>query len=108
MINPKILLLDEPLEGLSPIVVQEVGNSIRRLKNELALSILLSEQNVGFALLLCERVYIIDKGVIRFHGKTEEFRENQEIRDRYLTVHGGDRSRRRRHPPLFERPSVSE
>ena len=53
MINPKLLLLDEPLEGLSPIVVREVGHSIQRLKDERALAILLSEQNVGFALLLC-------------------------------------------------------
>lgn len=96
MINPKILLLDEPLEGLSPIVVQEVGRSIQRLKDERSLSILLSEQNVGFALLLCERVYIIDKGVIQFHDKTEQLKNNEEILRRYLTVQGEGRGRRRR------------
>jgi branched-chain amino acid transport system ATP-binding protein len=99
MINPNILLLDEPLEGLSPIVVQEVGHCIMRLKGERALCILLSEQNVGFALLLCERVYIIDKGVIKFHGKTEELRDNEEILQRYLTVHGGGRRRKRKPSP---------
>lgn len=96
MVNPKILLLDEPLEGLSPLVVQEVGHSIRRLKEERSLSILLCEQNVWFALSLCTRVYIIDKGVIKFHGKTEELRDNEEILQRYLTVHGGGRLRRKK------------
>lgn len=96
MINPRILLLDEPLEGLSPMVVQELGSAIKRLKDERTLTILLCEQNIGFALELCDHVYIIDKGMIRYHGMTEEFRENQEIQDRYLAVHGGSRRRSRR------------
>ncbi len=94
MINPRILLLDEPLEGLSPIVVREVGNAIKRLKNESKLSILLSEQNVGFALELCDRVYIVDKGEIKFQGSTDELRDNLEVQHRFLAVEGG-RGRRR-------------
>lgn len=97
MINPRILLLDEPLEGLSPMVVQELGSAIKRLKDQGTLSIMLCEQNIGFALELCDHVYIIDKGTIKYHGVTEEFRHNQEIQDRYLAVHGGNR-RRSRHP----------
>ncbi len=93
MINPRILLLDEPLEGLSPMVVQELGNAIKRLKEEGMLTILLSEQNMSFALVLCDRVYVIDKGSIRFNGSTAEFRDNQEIQERYLAVNAGDRKR---------------
>lgn len=96
MIDPRILLLDEPLEGLSPMVVQEVGTAIKLLKQERRLSILLCEQNVGFAMELCDRVYIIDKGTIKFHGSTTEFRDNQDIQHRYLAVHGGGARRRRR------------
>lgn len=96
MTNPRILLLDEPLEGLSPMVVQEVGNAITRLREKGSLSILLCEQNIGFALKLCDHVYIIDKGTIKYHGLTEEFKDNQEIQDRYLAVHGGSRKRSRR------------
>jgi branched-chain amino acid transport system ATP-binding protein len=96
MINPRILLLDEPLEGLSPMVVQEVGSAIARLREKGSLSILLCEQNIGFALKLCDHVYIIDKGMIKYHGMTEEFKDNQEIQERYLAVHGGSRGRSRR------------
>lgn len=103
MINPKILLLDEPLEGLSPMVVQEVGTAVKRLKEERLLSILLCEQNVGFAMELCSRVYIIDKGTIKFEGSTSEFRDNQDIQHRYLAVHGGGSRRRRR---AFPGPGV--
>lgn len=95
MINPRVLLLDEPLEGLSPMVVQELGSAIKNLKDQGGLSILLSEQNVGFAMVLCDHVYVIDKGEIRFHGPVEEFRDNQEIQHRYLAVNGGSRRRSR-------------
>ncbi len=95
MINPRALLLDEPLEGLSPMVVQELGSAIKNLKDQGGLSILLSEQNVGFALVLCDHVYVIDKGEIRFHGPVEEFSNNQEIQHRYLAVNGGSRKRSR-------------
>lgn len=95
MINPRALLLDEPLEGLSPMVVQELGSAIKNLKDQGGLSILLSEQNVGFALVLCDHVYVIDKGEIKFHGPVEEFRNNEEIQHRYLAVNGGSRKRSR-------------
>lgn len=95
MINPRVLLLDEPLEGLSPMVVQELGTAIKNLKDQGGLSILLSEQNVGFALVLCDHVYVIDKGEIKFHGPVEEFRTNLEIQHRYLAVHGGSRKKSR-------------
>lgn len=93
MINPLVLLLDEPLEGLSPMVVQELGSAIKNLKDRGDLSILLSEQNVAFALELCDHVYVIDKGEIKFHGPTEEFSNNSDIQQRYLAVHGGSRKK---------------
>jgi branched-chain amino acid transport system ATP-binding protein len=94
MTNPKLLLLDEPVEGLAPLVVQEFVRRIKELKEQQGLTILLSEQNVRAAADLCNWIYIIEKGVIRFKGSTEEFRENEEIRERYLLVHGSARRKR--------------
>lgn len=94
MINPKLLLLDEPLEGLSPLVVRELGTRIKDLKEQQGLTILLSEQNVGFAMDLCNAVYIIDKGSIKFRGSIEELRSNEDVREKYLTAHGGTKRKR--------------
>ena len=83
--NPRFLILDEPAEGLSPLVVKAVREWILRLKGS-GLSILLSEQNVRFAMDVSDRAYVIDKGVIRHQGSVAELRENEEIRKRYLMV----------------------
>lgn len=83
--NPRLLLLDEPTEGLAPMVVQELEEQIRRLRDE-GISILLAEQNVKSALRLADRGYIIDSGQIRYHGTVEDLQENEEIRKRYLMV----------------------
>jgi branched-chain amino acid transport system ATP-binding protein len=88
MTNPKLLLLDEPIEGLSPLVVQELSKSIRYLKEEENLSILLCEQSVAFATDLCSWIYIIEKGTIRFQGSTEAFNNNKQIREDLLLVRG--------------------
>lgn len=77
--NPKLLLLDEPTEGLAPVVVKELGQWIERLKSE-RLSILLSEQNAAFALRLSDRGYILEKGVIRHSAAATELAESREIR----------------------------
>jgi branched-chain amino acid transport system ATP-binding protein len=79
------LLLDEPAEGLSPLVVKAVRERILGLKQS-GLSILLSEQNVRFALEVSDRAYVIEKGVIRHQGSVDELRANEEIRKRYLMV----------------------
>jgi branched-chain amino acid transport system ATP-binding protein len=91
MTSPKLLLLDEPLEGLSPLVIHELSIRIRRFKEQQGLTILISEQNVRFAIDFCSRVYVIDKGIIRFQGSTEEFRQNEEVREKYLLLHVGRR-----------------
>jgi len=83
--HPRLVIFDEPAEGLSPLVVRTVREWILRLKQS-GLAILLSEQNVKFALEVSDRAYVIDKGVIRHQGRVEELRENEEVRKRYLMV----------------------
>jgi len=83
--NPELLLLDEPSEGLAPLVVEHLKEQIARLKRE-GLTILLAEQNVGFSLDLADRVYVLEKGAIRFQGSAREFRDNDAIRQQYLAL----------------------
>jgi branched-chain amino acid transport system ATP-binding protein len=83
--NPELLLLDEPSEGLAPLVVEHLKVQIARLKQE-GLTILLAEQNVGFSLDLADRVYVLEKGHIRFEGTAREFRDNDTIRQQYLAL----------------------
>jgi branched-chain amino acid transport system ATP-binding protein len=83
--NPDLLLMDEPVEGLAPLVVKELGKQILKLK-ELGQTILFSEQNVKFATMTAERAYVIDKGKIRYQGSIEELRTNQEIKEKYLMI----------------------
>ncbi|MBI5571884.1 MAG: ABC transporter ATP-binding protein [Desulfomonile tiedjei] len=85
MTNPEFLLLDEPTEGLAPIIVGMLEEQILALK-EAGLTVLLAEQNQRTALRLSDRGYIIDNGVIRYHGGIEELRENEELRRKYLLV----------------------
>jgi branched-chain amino acid transport system ATP-binding protein len=83
--NPELLLLDEPSEGLAPLVVDHLKAQIARLKKA-GLTILLAEQNVDFCLDLADRVYVLEKGHIRYHGSAREFRENESIRHQYLAL----------------------
>jgi branched-chain amino acid transport system ATP-binding protein len=83
--NPEAVLLDEPSEGLAPLVVEHLKEQIGRLKRE-GLTILLAEQNVGFSLELADRVYVLEKGHIRFEGTAHEFRDNDAIRQQYLAL----------------------
>jgi branched-chain amino acid transport system ATP-binding protein len=83
--NPELLLLDEPSESLAPLVVEHLREQIARLKAD-GLTILLAEQNVEFSLRLADRVYVLEKGHIRYEGTTREFREDETIRQRYLAL----------------------
>ena len=83
--NPELLLLDEPSEGLAPLVVDHLKGQIGRLKRD-GLTILLAEQNVGFSLDLADRVYVLEKGHIRFEGTAREFRDNDAVRQQYLAL----------------------
>ncbi|WP_395708509.1 ABC transporter ATP-binding protein [Reyranella sp.] len=83
--NPRCVLLDEPSEGLAPIIVEQMANSIRTLKGE-GLSVLLCEQNLHFALGVADRAYIIEKGEIRFGGSMAELAADAGLREQYLSV----------------------
>ena len=83
--NPELLLLDEPSEGLAPLVVQHLKEQIARLKAD-GLTILLAEQNVDFSLDLADRVYVLEKGHVRYHGTAREFRANDAVRQQYLAL----------------------
>ena len=83
--NPELLLLDEPSEGLAPLVVDHLREQIGRLKRE-GLTILLAEQNVDFSLSLADRVYVLEKGAVRYEGTTQAFRADESIRHQYLAL----------------------
>jgi branched-chain amino acid transport system ATP-binding protein len=83
--SPELLLLDEPSEGLAPLVVDHLKEQIERLKRE-GLTILLAEQNISFCLDLADRIYVLEKGQIRYQGTAREFRDNESIRQQYLAL----------------------
>jgi len=83
--NPSMVLLDEPSEGLAPRIVEQMAEAIAAMKRE-GLSLLVSEQNLHFARLVCDRASIIEKGRIRFSGTMAELEANPEVRDAYLAV----------------------
>jgi branched-chain amino acid transport system ATP-binding protein len=83
--NPELLLLDEPSEGLAPLVVDALRERIGELKRD-GVTILLAEQSVDFCLQLADRVYILEKGHVRYHGTADEFRDNAAIRQQYLEL----------------------
>jgi branched-chain amino acid transport system ATP-binding protein len=83
--NPELLLLDEPSEGLAPLVVEALLDNIRELKAE-GVTILLAEQGVDFSLALADRVYILEKGTIRHTGPAAELRDDPALRDRLLAL----------------------
>ena len=83
--GPRILLLDEPSEGLAPVIVQALAQQIAELKRE-GLTILLSEQNLKFAARLADRAYIVEKGQIRWEGPMERLLADEAVRRAYLTV----------------------
>ncbi len=83
--NPIFLVMDEPTEGLAPVLVREVGDSIRRLKEE-GLSIFLVEQNLSFAIKFADDVHVMSKGKIVYSSTPAELWENQEVKEHYLGV----------------------
>jgi len=83
--NPSLLLLDEPVEGVAPVVVQELTRQIKALKT-MGLTILFAEQNMHFATEMSDRAYVIEKGRIRFQGTMQELAANEEIKRKYLLI----------------------
>lgn len=83
--NPLLVLLDEPSEGVAPLIVEEMANTIVTLKKQ-GLSVLLSEQNIHFAQLVSDRVYVLEKGQIHWQGAMAQLAENLDIQRNYLAL----------------------
>ncbi len=84
MTNSNLLLMDEPSEGLAPLVVKEISDVIRQIKG--THTVLLAEQNINMALSIADYIYVISKGTVVYESKPQELRNNQEIKARYLGV----------------------
>ena len=85
MSNPDLLLMDEPTEGLAPLIVREIARILIELK-ERKQAILLVEQNLPLAYQVADRIYVMSKGRILFEGKPKELMENEEVKKQYLGV----------------------
>ncbi len=87
--DPTVLLLDEPSEGLAPVIVEQIADVVRTIRGE-GLSVLLVEQRLDFCLALADRVYVMETGRIVFSGTTTEFEARPDIRDKYLALEAAD------------------
>jgi len=83
--NPKMILLDEPSEGIAPVIVEKMAETILALKST-GLTVLISEQNLHFAKLVSDRAYIIESGEMRYDGTIAELEASPEVREKYLAV----------------------
>lgn len=83
--NPYLVLLDEPSEGVAPVIVEQMAHMILALKEQ-GVSILLSEQNMHFAELVSDRAYVLEKGQIRYQATMAELSHNEEVRRAYLSL----------------------
>jgi branched-chain amino acid transport system ATP-binding protein len=92
MAKPRLILLDEPSMGLSPLLVQEVFDIIARINREQGIAILLVEQNSRMALSVAHRGYIMENGKIVLEGSAQELRDNEDVREFYLGQGGAERS----------------
>jgi len=84
MTNPELLLMDEPSEGLAPLIVREISRVIDQLRG--SLSVLLAEQNLQMALGLADYVYVISKGTVIYESTPQELRNNEEVKSKHLGV----------------------
>ncbi len=84
--KPRMILMDEPSEGLAPIIVREIAEHIAEIK-QTGVSILLAEQNVKMAMHAADRHYIVDQGTVKYTGTTAELQQNEAVLEAYLGVH---------------------
>ena len=85
MTNPEVLLLDEPSEGLAPLIVSLLADMILRIREE-GVTVLLAEQNLHFCAKVSDRAFVIDKGSVKYEGTMKELMANDEIKEKYLAV----------------------
>ena len=85
LMNPKLILMDEPSEGLAPLIVRDIGRVIREVKGE-GISVQLVEQNVPLGLSVADRCYVLSKGATAYEAPPEELRMNEDVKRRYLGV----------------------
>jgi branched-chain amino acid transport system ATP-binding protein len=85
MTNPEVLLLDEPSEGLAPLVVALLADMILRIRKE-GVTVLLAEQNLHFCAKVSDRGYVIDKGSVKYVGTMSDLLTNEEVKEKYLAV----------------------
>lgn len=83
--NPYLVMLDEPSEGVAPVIVEQMAQMILELKRQ-GLSVLLSEQNIHFAELVSDRAYLLERGQVRFAGSMKELVADKELRSNYLSI----------------------
>lgn len=86
MTKPQLMMLDEPSQGLAPVLVLEVFETIQKMKDEIGLTVLLIEQNADAALNAADYVYIMHEGLIKAEGKPEDIKGSQDIREAYLGI----------------------
>ncbi len=86
MTRPRVLLMDEPSEGLAPQVVRMIGDLVARLRGEHDISLVIAEQNLALALEVAERVYVLERGELVHEAPADGFREDRETQRRYLGV----------------------
>jgi branched-chain amino acid transport system ATP-binding protein len=83
--NPLLVLLDEPSEGVAPVIVEEMADAITEVKKE-GVSVVLSEQNIYFAELVCDRVYVLEKGQLQWEGRMADLARDTDVQRRLLSV----------------------
>ncbi|MFB6172359.1 MAG: ABC transporter ATP-binding protein [Haloarculaceae archaeon] len=85
MADPDLLMLDEPTQGLAPVIIDDISDAIEELRDQ-GLTILLAEQNSSFAMRHAERLYLLETGTIELEGTAEEFQNNDYVRDAYIGI----------------------
>jgi ABC-type branched-subunit amino acid transport system ATPase component len=91
--RPRLLLLDEPSEGVAPIIVEQMRRQLDMLRQETGVSMLIAEQNMAFVADLAQRAYILERGQLVHHGSIAELRSSPELQMRYLALNGANQSR---------------
>lgn len=83
--NPELLLMDEPSEGLAPLIVEAMSTMIKEIKGS-GMSIILAEQNLEFVLALSDRIYVMEKGEVKYTGTAKDLRDSDEVLKKYLEI----------------------